>query len=145
MHTANTALLMTYARLWDCHDVDGLVALFTDDLIYTDTALGWVHRGKHEFREFAAKVFAMHPDFHIRYLDAFATDTRGAAEWIIETRFEGEFEGVQVTGGQLSFRGTTLFELRDGHICRNTDSWNYADWMRQLGVATLRSADQSSE
>ena len=81
----------------------------------------------------------MHPDFQLRYLSAFATEQRGAAEWIIDASFEGEFEAVQVVRTPVSFRGATLFEFRDGCISRNTDFWDYADWMRQLGIVTLRS------
>jgi steroid delta-isomerase-like uncharacterized protein len=144
MHETNTQMLQRYAQCWDSHDVEGLVALLTEDIVYEDAALGWTHHGIAEFREFAAKVFAMHPDFSLRYLDAFATETRGAAEWIIETSFEGEFEGVQISGGQVSFRGATLFEIRDGRICRNRDLWNYADWMRQLDVTRLADATRAA-
>ena len=139
MHTRNAALLHDYPTLWSNHDVDSLLTLFSDDCCYEDAVLGWVHRGKTEIREFAAAVFSMHPDFRLNYVSSFATDARGAAEWLIEASFEGEFEGVQVARKPVTFRGVTLFEFRDGHICRNTDFWDYADWMRQLGVMTLRS------
>lgn len=98
-----------------------------------------MHRGKLELREFAAAVFAMHADFQLRYLSSFATEQRGAAEWIIDASFEGEFEGVYVARTPVSFRGATLFEFRDGRISRNTDFWDDADWMRRLGIVTLRS------
>lgn len=140
MSTANVALLERYPALWSSHDVEGLLALFTDDCEYEDAVLNWVHRGKAELRDFAANVFALHPDFRLRYLDCFATATRGAAEWIIEATIHGEFEGVAVSGTPVSFRGSTLFEFQDGRIRRNVDFWNYADWMRQLGVLTLRDA-----
>ena len=135
LHNAN--LLAQYPTLWTRHDVDAVVALFTDDCCYEDAALRWTHRGKHELREFAAKVFTMHADFRLRYLSSFATVARGAAEWVIDATFQDEFEGVVVPATAISFRGATLFEFRDGKISRNTDFWDYADWMRQLGITRL--------
>lgn len=139
MQARNTQLLRDYPVLWSSHDVDGVLQLFSDDCCYEDAVLGWIHRGKPELREFAAAVFTMHPDFRLNYVSAFANDTRGAAEWVIEASFEGDFEGVPVARKPVTFRGATLFEFRDGLIFRNTDFWDYADWMRQLGVMTLRS------
>lgn len=54
MNASNAALLRAYPMLWTHHDVDAVVALFTDDCVYEDAVLGWVHRGKGELREFAA-------------------------------------------------------------------------------------------
>ena len=118
MNAHNAALLNEYPTLWTRHDVDAVIALFTDDCCYEDAVLGWIHRGKIELREFAAAVFTMHPDFRLRYLSSFATDQRGAAKWIIDASFEGEFEGIAVARQPVSFRGATLFEFGDGRICR---------------------------
>ncbi len=137
MSAANTRLLESLPGLWSAHDVDGVVACFTEDCLYEDVVLRWEHRGLAELREFAANVFALLPDFRIRYTSVFATDAMGAAEWLIDATYTGEFEGHSLQGRPVSYKGVTVFALREGRILRNTDYWDYADWMRQLGVATL--------
>ncbi len=62
----------------------------------------------------------------------------GAAEWLLEGTWSGEFEGVAVAPRRVSFPGVTTFRFRDGLISGNTDYWDYAVWMRQLGVLTLK-------
>lgn len=139
MNEGNVALLRSYPALWSAQEVERIIALFTEDCCYEDVVLGWVHRGKGELREFAMKVFAILPDFRIRYTSHFATDSWGAAEWVIDATFTGEFEGEQIHGKKVQYRGSTIFEFQNGLISRNSDYWDYAVWMRQLNVPALRS------
>ena len=43
-------VLDDWARHWSSHDLDHLLALFTDDLVFEDVAQGVVHRGKDGLR-----------------------------------------------------------------------------------------------
>lgn len=136
MQNDNEKMLEEYPSLWTSHDIDAVLENFTDDCIYEDLTLGVVNHGKQELISFANEVYITMPDFHITYSDYFATDTRGAAVWNIKGTWNGEFEGVDVSGKKVDFSGVTLFEFRDGKISRNTDYWDYTVQLKQLGVLT---------
>jgi ketosteroid isomerase-like protein len=55
-------LVEEWARLWSCHDLDSLLQLFTDDVVYEDVALGVVNRGKDAVRVFASRFLTAFPD-----------------------------------------------------------------------------------
>lgn len=136
MANDNEKLLAEYPAAWSARDIDKIKTFFTDDCVYADPTLGVEKRGIEGLVEFAKEVFSMQPDFHLEYSEYFATETRGAAVWTITNTWNGEFHGIDVTGKKVSFTGTTMFEFRDGKICRNTDYWDLTPLMLQLGVLT---------
>ena len=127
-------MLERYPLVWSAHDVDTVLDFFTDDCIYEDIPLKIKKEGKQGIIDFAKEIFSMQHDFHIEYHRHFATEEKGAAEWMIKTTWNGEFANVDVTGKKVEFPGVTLFEFQDGKIRRNTDYWDLADVMKQLGV-----------
>jgi predicted ester cyclase len=49
-----------------------------------------------------------------------------------------DFQGMPATGKRFSTRGVTILELQAGKIRRNSDYWDAAGVMRQVGL--LRSS-----
>ena len=141
MQNKNEKLLERYPALWTAHDIEAVLANFTDDCIYEDLTLGVTNRGKEELRGFANEVYGTMPDFHLSYSDYFATETRGVALWNIKGTWNGELEGIDVTGKKVDFSGVTLFKFIDGKISRNSDYWDYTVQLKQLGVLTKELRD----
>jgi steroid delta-isomerase-like uncharacterized protein len=46
----------------------------------------------------------------------------------------GDFPGMPATGKRLSVRGSTILELEAGKIRRESDYWDAATFMRQVGL-----------
>ena len=108
---------------FNAHDVDAIMALFTDDCIF-DTPRGPApggHRlvGKEEVRKGFQARFDGIPD--IVYGDArhFTCGDRGVSEWTIR--------GTTATGEPIEVRGCDLFELTDGKISRKDAFWKIVD------------------
>ena len=141
MQSDNEKLLERYPALWTAHDIEAVLENFTDDCIYEDLTLGVINRGKEDLRSFANEVYGTMPDFHLSYSDYFATETRGVAIWNIKGTWNGELEGVDVTGKKVDYSGVTLFKFRDGQICHNSDYWDYTVQLKQLGVLTKELRD----
>ena len=141
MQNKNEKLLERYPALWTAHDIEAVLENFTDDCIYEDLTLGVTNRGKEELRGFANEVYGTMPDFHLSYSDYFATETRGVALWNIKGTWNGELEGIDVTGKKVDFSGVTLFKFIDGKISRNSDYWDYTVQLKQLGVLTKELRD----
>ena len=144
------AIMDTLYACWNRQDIPGLCALFTEDCRYEDMAMRVTYSGRTQLAEFARGVFTAMPDFRLSFRSrAVDTDT-AAAEWTIEATWNGEYEGIDVTGGHVRFDGISFYTFRDGKIAGNVDCWDPTVVMEQLGVRAgrlenLRRAPAASE
>ncbi len=51
---------------------------------------------------------------------------------------KGDFPGMPATGKRFSIRGVTIIELQGGKIRRNSDYWDAASMMKQVGLLPLQ-------
>jgi len=138
MTMTDVHVLDKWTAAWSSHDVDQVLALFTDDCVYEDVPFGIVTRGKDELRAFAAGAFAAVPDLAFQLTTRFAAGTFGIIEWTMSGTHQGDFPGLPATGKQFaSIRGATIVELRDTRIRRNSDYWDSAAFMRQVGLMSI--------
>src|SRR5258707_565167 len=119
----------------DSGDPERILALFTDDCVFEDVTFGVVARGKEELRSFANGAFAAVPDFKYGLTSRFATSKWAAIEWVMSGTHEGNFPGIPATGRHFSsIRGSTILELETGKIRRESDYWDAATFMKQVGL-----------
>ncbi len=108
------ALLDRHCALWNARDIDGLMALFTDDCVFDASAGPTPHGARHAGRAAVRAAF-------IAVLDAFpeaqwaeclnsVAGERGFSEWT--------FRGVRRDVVRVEVRGMDVLELRDGRIAR---------------------------
>src|SRR5215470_13833453 len=123
-----------WATAWSSREPDKLLSLFTDDCVYEDVTFGAINHGKKELRAFAEAVFAGVPDFKIELTARFGAGTWAGMEWVMSGTHNGDFPGMPATGKRFSTRGVTMLELEAGKIRRNSDYWDAAGVMRQVGL-----------
>ncbi len=123
-----------WARYWSSHELDHLLPLFTDDVVYEDVTLGQVNHGKDELRTFAEGFFAGFPDVTFELTSRFAAGSQGGAEWVMRGTHRGDMPGMPATGKQLEVRGASILEFADGKIRRCSDYWDMATFLKQLGL-----------
>jgi steroid delta-isomerase-like uncharacterized protein len=129
-----TDVVLDYAAAWSAHDVNALLAVFTDDCIFEDVTLGVTNRGKEELKAFAETFFRFAPDLRLEITRSGSFGGFGACEWIFSGTQRQEFMGKPATGKRWSFRGAGCFEVADdGKIKRWSDYWNLAAFLEQLG------------
>jgi steroid delta-isomerase-like uncharacterized protein len=128
------AVLEEWAAAWSSHDTERLLALFTDDIVYEDVTFGVVTHGKKELRSFAEGAFAAAPDILFKLTNRFISATCAGMEWEMSGTHKGEFPGLPPTGKRFSVRGATIIELLASKIRRNSDYWDSATFMRQVGL-----------
>ena len=134
MATDVESMLADYLSAWNSHDVEKIPPFFTDDCIYEDVAIGAVSRGKEEVKAFASSTFAAFPDFKIQLTSGFIAGDWRASEWIMSGTQTGDLPGISATGKSFSIRGAGIIELRGGKIRRNSDYWNMASFLQQVGL-----------
>lgn len=122
-----------WARHWTAHDMDRLLPLFTEDLIYEDVTMGAVNRSAAELRAFGEGFFAGFPDVMFELTSTCADGARGGAEWVMRATHKGDLPGMPATGRRVEVRGASAFEFRGDKIRRCTDYWDMATLLKQLG------------
>ena len=129
-------VLDQWAVSWSSGDVDMLLPLFTDDVRYEDVTLGAVNQGKNALRDFAATTFGAFADlkFELKSRLVAADGRSGAMEWIWRGRQTKDLPGLPATNKTFEVRGATVVEFTDGKISRNSDYWDLATYMKQVGL-----------
>lgn len=115
---------------WNSHDVSRVLAVFTDDVFYEDVTFGLAVHGSAELRDFAQFFFTAVPDLHLQCTTTFVAGRHGSIEWV----FSGTDVGVFKTGKRFSVRGGSVIEVRGHKISRNSDYYDAATIMRQVGL-----------
>jgi steroid delta-isomerase-like uncharacterized protein len=125
-------IVYEWARLWSAHDVDGLMALFTEDASYHDLALGHSVHGRKELESFVRGTFKTFPDFRIEIRHAVGDQTTAVGEWEMSGTFAGASFGQPPTGKQFRIPGCCVMHLNDGRIATHRDYWNEPTFDRQV-------------
>jgi steroid delta-isomerase-like uncharacterized protein len=118
--------------VWNSHDADEVVALFTHDAIYEDVSFGVVTHGSEELRAFAQGFFDMVPDLRLDLVGSSVSEGHGYIEWVLS----GTDVGVFRTGRTFRVRGATVLDVRGNRISRNLDYYDLATILRQIGLLT---------
>jgi steroid delta-isomerase-like uncharacterized protein len=127
-------MLDDWATAWSSHDPERVLALFTDDCVFEDVTFGVVIRGKEELRSFANGAFAAVPDIKFELTSRLAAGQGAAIEWVMSGTHKGDFPGMPATGKRISVRGSSIFELEAVKIRRESDYWDAATFMKQVGL-----------
>ena len=112
-------VLQEIATSFDKHDLDRIMAHFTDDCVFETPrgpeAYGRRVVGKDAVRAAFADRFAGIPD--VRYTDDshFVTGNRGASEWLLS--------GTNTAGERIEVRGCDLWTFDGDKVVRKDSYW----------------------
>jgi ketosteroid isomerase-like protein len=112
-------MLRANATGFDRHDLDAIMAHFTDDAIF-ETPRGPEPHGRRAVGAEAVRAafadrFAGIPDVRYQQDEHFVDGDRGASEWTLS--------GTTVDGDRLELRGCDLWTFRDGKIAKKDSYW----------------------
>ena len=126
---------LAWSSIYSCQNPERVLSLFVDDCFFEDVTFGLVARGKEELRSFVKRAFAAIPDFKYELRNRFAVGQWAVIEWAISGTHKGDLPGIPATGKRFSLvRGSTVLELEAGKIRRESDYWDAATLMRQVGA-----------
>ena len=111
------AALEGWNRAWDAHDLDGVMSLFHDDIIF-DNWTGGQARGKEALRKAWIPWFQNHGGFRFIEEDLFIDETQQKVlyQWSLEwPSSEAGFEGLPEKR-----RGVDVIHFKEGKIFRKT-------------------------
>ena len=131
-------MLDDWAMAWSSaenNDPEMVLALFADDCVFEDVTFGVIVRGKVKLRSFVEGAFAAIPDFKYGLTGRFVTNQWAVIEWVMSGTQKGDLPGIPATGKRFSsVRGSTILELKAGKIRRESDYWDSATFMNQVGL-----------
>ena len=123
-----------WAAYWSAHDMERLLPLFTENVVYEDVTMGVVNRSTTELRAFGEGFFSGFPDVTFELQSNFADGTRGGAEWVMRGTHKGDLPGMPATDKRMEVRGASIFEFLGDKIRRCSDYWDMATLLKQLGL-----------
>lgn len=110
--TPTVALLESYGKAWNDHDIDRIMAAMTDDCVFVTgggtSPWGTRHEGAADVRARCEEVWREIPD--VRFDDArhFVSGDRGCSEWTLR--------GTRTDSTAVEIAGCDLFTFRGGKI-----------------------------
>lgn len=125
--------IRAWVAAWNSHDADRVAAVFTPDAFYEDLPFGAKSHGTAEIRAFAQGFFDAVPDLGVNLLLGNLEDGHGTIEW----EFFGTDKALFGTGKKFLVRGVTVIDTDKGLISRNSDYYDLAKILRDLGLKCL--------
>ena len=131
--TETEALIRRYYDAFNRGDIDGMLALVTDDVVH-DVNQGERREGRDRFHAFCARM-AHH---YKETLDGIAVmvsadGLRAAAEFNVRGSYLKTETGLpDATGQSYALPAGTFFAIRDGRIARVTTYYNLTEWIMQV-------------
>ena len=123
MSEANVTVLRQITDAFNRHDLDAIMAFFTDDAVFLSPRgpepFGRRFEGKDAVREGLAARFSGIPDVHYGDDDHFVAGDRGASEWTLT--------GTTTDGVRLEVRGCDLWTFRDGLVTKKDSFWKIVE------------------
>ena len=127
-----TRIGQKWVDFWNGGDETKAFDVFTEDIVYEDVTFGQVSRGAEEFTAFAIFVFTTFPESTFTLVKSTCSGKVGFIEWIwnvVDTPGKGLFG----TGLSIEVRGVAIVAIHGHRISRNSDYYDYAIMLRQLG------------
>lgn len=115
------------------HNMERLLAVFTDDVTYEDKPLARTFHGKEELRAFAQSFFDAFPDLKSVITSVVVSGNHAAAEWQFTGTQAGDLSGMPASNKQMDLRGVSIYDFEGGKIKRQIDYWDMATLLKQLG------------
>jgi steroid delta-isomerase-like uncharacterized protein len=135
VNSSRDRLLEDWAAAWSSpENEEKFLALFTEDCVYEDVAMGIVNHGKGELRNFYHLVFSAFPDCKVELHTHFVAGNHAAAEWLFSGTHKGDFPGLPASNKHTSVRVASVFELQGSQFRRCSDYWDMATILKQIGA-----------
>jgi steroid delta-isomerase-like uncharacterized protein len=130
MTSNNDNLLKQLIEAENSHDIEKLLTLLTDDIVFEDVTL--VTEGKDAFKQGYTAFITAVPDFKIEPKSWVTNDKSFALEMVFTGTQKEDLPSLPATGKSFSIRGCSFGEFENGKIKGRRDYWDSASLAKQL-------------
>ncbi len=115
-------------------DVDGVMAYYTQDVVFDDISAPEPLRGAAAMRQFMEDLYTAFPDAHVELRNIFSDGRYVAAEYEFAGTHRGNFSGRAGTGRGFRVKAMSVYDYNGSKFTRETFYWDSASLMAQLGL-----------
>jgi steroid delta-isomerase-like uncharacterized protein len=119
---------------WSEHQPERLDTLLVPGAVYEDVGAGKTYTGTAAIEDYLRSVFRWAPDFAVELTFFAAAGDTVAMEWTMSGTQTGAVGDLPPTGRKFVVRGASVLELQGGRILRNSDYYDMASMLIQLGA-----------
>lgn len=128
-------LINSWVNFWNEKDTDQINHLYADNAVFEDVAEGATYEGLSAIKQCLIDDISFAPDIKVEIISILVSENQGVLEWRWSGTQTGDISGLMpATDKKFSIRGITLFEFRNNKIVKQSDYYNAATFLYQLGV-----------
>ena len=131
--TITEALIRDYYSAFNAGDVEGFLALLSDDVAH-DINQGGREKGKKAFRAFLERMNRCYEEQIIEIAIMVNEDgSRAASEFLVLGKYLKANEGLPpATGQTYRLPAGAFFEVKHGKVARISNYYTLEDWLKQV-------------
>jgi steroid delta-isomerase-like uncharacterized protein len=132
------AVIDRYNDAWNRHDVDAIVAMHTEDSVFSNHTSGGEAVGREAIRRIVSGVFQTFPDIHFELRRLYVRDDLVVQEWTASATHRNPVKykdaTLAPTGKTVRWNGMDVIPMRDGRVARKDVYADSMSYLRQLGA-----------
>lgn len=127
------ALIRDYYSAFNAGDVEGFLALLSEDVVH-DINQGGTEKGKKAFATFLERMNRSYEEQIVELVVMVSEDGRRAAsEFTVLGKYLKTDEGLPTARGQqYRLPAGAFFEVKDGKVTRVSNYYNLESWLKQV-------------
>jgi steroid delta-isomerase-like uncharacterized protein len=128
---------------WNAHDIDGSLALYSDDIVWQDVGIPEPLRGKEAVRQYIQGWFSAFPDIKLTVKNRVVSEDQVAGELDWNGTQSGPLQlgpgtpALPATGMKVTGKGTYFVRVKDNKAAEVHTYPDTAGLMMQLGLMPM--------
>jgi len=124
-----------YLDALNAHDIPAVLEFMSDDVVYTDMAVGERMEGRATTGDFLGRMATnVSTDYRFDNEQVLIDGESFALVWTMSGTKDRGHERVPATGRRFGVPGVSIGRLRDGKVVEQRDYWNMAGFLVQVGL-----------
>jgi steroid delta-isomerase-like uncharacterized protein len=127
-----------YNDAWNAHDLDAIIAMHADDMVFENHTAGESAQGPDQVREHISSIFETWPDIRFEARRLYARDGVVTQEWTASATHTNTMRRGDLiadpTGKRIEWRGIDVIPFEDGLVKRKDVYSDSVSILRQVGL-----------
>ena len=127
-----------YNDAWNAHDLDAIIAMHAEDMVFENHTAGESAQGADEVRRHIASIFETWPDIRFETRRIYVRDGVVTQEWTAHATHTNTMRRGDLvadpTGNRIEWRGIDVIPFEDGLVKRKDVYSDSVSILRQVGL-----------